>query len=384
MGTPAYMSPEQARGTSVDKQTDIWGFGTVFFEMLSGRRAFSGGTFPDTIARILEREPDWSALPTSTPGRIRDLLGRCLQKDQHRRLHDIADARIEIDEAQTALRGRPPMIGLPALAAAVALAAASMIGTWWYTSRSVPAAEHEPVLVLIADFQNQTADPTFDRSLEAVLRLALEGASFITAYDRSGVRALGAVPPEPFDERTALAIAVRQGVGVVVSGSIEREGSRFHLVLKATYAVTGRVIAEVDDTAPARDQVLRVATGLATEIREALGDETPESERRFAMESLSATSLDVVRDYAAAALAMSNAAFAEAFGHFSRAAARDPNFGLAYAGMAIASQNLDRPQDAETYIKEAISHLDGMTERERYRTRGIFYMITGDSQQCVK
>ena len=71
-------------------------------------------------------------------------------------------------------------------------------------------------------------------------------------------------------------------------------------------------------------------------------------------------------------------------GHFSRAAQRDPRFGLAYAGMAIASRNIDRQQDAEKYIKQAVSQLDGMTERERYRTRGLFYMITGDSGQCVK
>ena len=87
---------------------------------------------------------------------------------------------------------------------------------------------------------------------------------------------------------------------------------------------------------------------------------------------------------AAAAQAMSSARYDEALGHFSRAAQRDPTFGLAYAGMAISSRNIDRQQDAEKYIKQAVSQLDGMTERERYRTRGLYYMITGDSGQCVK
>jgi tetratricopeptide (TPR) repeat protein len=385
MGTAAYMSPEQARGTPVDKQTDIWGFGAVFFEMLSGRPAFSGGTFSDIIAKILEREPEWQALPASTPGRIRDLLGRCLQRDQHRRLHDIADARIEIEEAQTALRGRVRRMALPAIAAAVALAIGSMVGAWWYASRLVPSTQHEPVSVVITDFENRTKDPTFDRTLEPMLKLALEGAAFISAYDRSVIsRALGVEPPVPLDEQAAQQLAVKQGLGLVVSGVVAPQGAGFKLSMKASHAVTGNVIAEVSDTASSKDQVLSVATGLASAIREALGDETPESDRRFAMETLSATSLDVVRDYAAAALAMSNAAFDEAFDHFSRAAARDPNFGLAHAGMAIASRNLDRQQEAVKYIKEAVSHLDGMTERERYRTRGLFYLITGDSQQCVK
>ncbi len=81
LGTAAYMSPEQARGRAVDKRTDIWAFGCVLYECLTGRQAFAGETVSDLIARILEREPDWDALPARTPERIRDLLRRCLEKD---------------------------------------------------------------------------------------------------------------------------------------------------------------------------------------------------------------------------------------------------------------------------------------------------------------
>jgi len=99
LGTAAYMSPEQARGKPVDKRTDIWAFGVVLYELLTARHIFRGETFSDTIAAILEREPDWKALPPATPPRIRDLLQRCLQKDAQRRLRDLGDARIEIEEA---------------------------------------------------------------------------------------------------------------------------------------------------------------------------------------------------------------------------------------------------------------------------------------------
>jgi eukaryotic-like serine/threonine-protein kinase len=98
VGTAAYMSPEQARGLPIDKKTDIWAFGCVFYEMLSGRRAFAGETTSDVIVEVLERQPDWHALPPATPLRIQWLLKRCLAKDPKQRLHDIADARIEIDE----------------------------------------------------------------------------------------------------------------------------------------------------------------------------------------------------------------------------------------------------------------------------------------------
>src|SRR5947209_8903478 len=99
LGTAAYMSPEQARGQPVDKRTDIWAFGCVLFEMLTGSSAFARKTATDTIAAVVSAEPEWKSLPADTPGSIRRLLTRCLQKDARRRLHDIADARIELEDA---------------------------------------------------------------------------------------------------------------------------------------------------------------------------------------------------------------------------------------------------------------------------------------------
>jgi serine/threonine protein kinase len=104
IGTPAYMSPEQARGKPMDKRTDVWSFGCLLYQCLTGKQPFAGETASDIISEILTREPDWDLLPADTPTAIRRLLGRCLQKDANRRLHDIADARIEIEEC---LEGEP-------------------------------------------------------------------------------------------------------------------------------------------------------------------------------------------------------------------------------------------------------------------------------------
>jgi eukaryotic-like serine/threonine-protein kinase len=98
LGTPSYMSPEQARGKPIDKRTDVWAFGCVLYEMLSGRRAFQGETVTDTLAAVVERDPDWEAVPNTVPEKIQDLLHRCLQKDVRQRLRDIGDARIQIEE----------------------------------------------------------------------------------------------------------------------------------------------------------------------------------------------------------------------------------------------------------------------------------------------
>lgn len=137
LGTAAYMAPEQARGKPVDKRADIWAFGVLVFELLTGRQLFAGETVSDTIARILEREPDWDALPARTPARLRDLLGRCLVKDVKQRLRDMGDARLEVEAAMADLAsGRVPAAAAPArpawpwAAAAVLLVVAALVAGW--------------------------------------------------------------------------------------------------------------------------------------------------------------------------------------------------------------------------------------------------------------
>ena len=105
VGTPAYMSPEQARGYSVDRRTDIWAFGCCLYETVTGRPAFAGATTADTIAHIVHAEPDWNAVPDSAPPVVRVLLGRCLRKDARKRLRDIGDARVELEDLASAPEG---------------------------------------------------------------------------------------------------------------------------------------------------------------------------------------------------------------------------------------------------------------------------------------
>ena len=143
LGTAAYMSPEQARGLAVDRRADIWAFGCVLYELLTGASPFAGTSIPDVIAHVLEREPEWSALPPSTPRPLVRLIQRCLQKDANRRLRDIADARADLDDALNAPPGtaaaptsRPPF-WVPVAAAAAAIAA-----SWWVLSARAPAGPH--------------------------------------------------------------------------------------------------------------------------------------------------------------------------------------------------------------------------------------------------
>jgi serine/threonine protein kinase len=151
LGTPGYMSPEQVRGQTVDKQTDIWSFGCVLYELLTGAPAFERPTLTDTIAAVLEREPDWSALPPATPAPVRDLLRRCLQKDKDRRLRDIGDARIEIEEAlagptaavETRIAAPSKKRGWPAWVIALAFTAVGTISALYFNRATPPEIRFE-------------------------------------------------------------------------------------------------------------------------------------------------------------------------------------------------------------------------------------------------
>ena len=114
LGTAAYMSPEQAKGRVVDKRSDVWAFGCVLYEMITGKRAFDGEDVTDTIAAVVRGEPNWSALPPDVPPQIRLLLKRCLEKDRRARISDIGVARFLMNEPTPAVRLRRAAIAAPA------------------------------------------------------------------------------------------------------------------------------------------------------------------------------------------------------------------------------------------------------------------------------
>ena len=149
LGTASYMSPEQARGLPVDRRADLWAFGCMLFEMLTGRRAFDGQTVTDVLAAVVTREPDWSALPKDTPASVRRLLRRCLEKDPRRRIRDAGDAALMLDDSENRLEAdlaadipaRRPPVWRAALPWGLAIAAAAgLAGTWMLRSPTPGAA----------------------------------------------------------------------------------------------------------------------------------------------------------------------------------------------------------------------------------------------------
>jgi tetratricopeptide (TPR) repeat protein len=389
VGTIKYMAPEQAKGQEVDHRADIYAFGLILRDTLVGtRRRQSAPTALAELQKRLDTAPEsLRAFDPNIPEPLDRIVARCLAPDPAGRYQTAAKLEADLNrlDGNGHLIPIRRVVGLP-LAFVIGLVLLGMSsGIWWYLRPPPPPVAHDPVSVVIADFQNNTGDATFDGTLEPMLKRALEGAGFISAYDRSGIgRTVGAQLPEKLDEGAAREIAVKQGLGVVLSGSIDRQGSGYGISVKAAQTVTGDAIASATGRASTKEQVLGEATKLVTTVRKALGDEAPESAQLFAMASLSATSLDVVRLYAAAQDAASKGKFDEARQQALKAVELDPKFGVGYQLLAVSSRNMGQLQDAEKYINEALKYLDGMTERERYTTRGFYYRVTGDYQQCVK
>jgi serine/threonine protein kinase/Flp pilus assembly protein TadD len=388
VGTVEYMAPEQAKGQAVDQRADIYAFGLILYDLLLGRRRADRAisAIAELQGRMEKAPPPLRSLEPDIPEAVERIVMRCIEPDAEKRYATTVELEAELNR----LDDKGELIPIPArfskkmIAGAATLVLALVAGTWYFTRTPPPVKPHDPVTVLIADFENKTNDPTFDHTLEPMLKLALEGASFISAHDRTRIRAaFGMAPPEKLDEAAARQIAIKQAVGIVLSGSIDRKGAGYEVTVKAAEPVTGNAVADAKGSASSKEQVLGTVTKLATTVRKLLGDKTSESAQLFAMKSISTASLEVLGHYAAGVELQSKGKYEEARQAFLKAIALDPQFGLGYQGLASSSRNVGKLQDAEKYAKEALKSLDTMTERERFNVRGYYYRTIGDLQQCV-
>ena len=390
VGTVEYMAPEQAKGQEVDQRADVYAFGLILYDMLIGGRRSerAASAIAELQGRIEHAPPRPRTVDPTIPVAVDEIVARCLEPDPAKRFQ----TTLELQAALARLddNGKPlPIIRRltkKGMAAAAGLVVLLLAGTFYTaTWLMTPEKPHDPVSVVVADFQNGTQDTALQGALEQTMRRALEGASFISAYDRSRVRtSFGVQPPAQWDEAAARELAVKQGLGVVLAGAIEPRGTGYEISVRVLQAVTGEVISTARQRASGKDDVLEAATRLMANVRKVLGDRTSTSDQLFAMRSVSTSSLEVVQHYAAGMQAQSNGNYEEALKNFSRAVELDPEFGLAYQGLASTSRNLGRLQDAEKYTNETLKHLGGVTDRERLTIRGFYYAMAGDYQQCVK
>ena len=235
----------------------------------------------------------------------------------------------------------------------------------------------EPISVLIADFDNQTGDPLFDGSMEQTMSFALEGASFITTYNRlAAAKQVEKVRPGggPLNEEAARLVAVREGIKLVLSGTVSEDSGRYEFVVHAVEPESGERIIEVKKRAADKAGVLGVISEIAGAVREELGDTSFKEESLRGTETFTAASLEAAKIYTEAQNLAYSGDYAAASDSYRKALDIDPNFGRAYSGWALAAFNLGRNAEAEELWQKALTFMDSMTDRERFRTLGLYYM----------
>jgi len=383
VGTPAYMAPEQALGQETDASSDVFAVGIIFFELLTGQLPFQVNSPEMLLKRTREKAKAVHEIDPKVPRSLSRIVERCLEPLREFRYQTATEVLTHLD-AWLAPAWRKAAKWVAAAAAVLLLVATQIIVQ---RTHKTPI-QHAPVSVLVADFTNHTGNPVFDGTLEPMFNSALEGASFINAFNRGSARKLAQKLPQPtdkLDERAARLVAVGQGINAVIIGELGRRGGNFSISAIALDSATGKVLAKTEVKAANKDQVLLAIPKLAAPIRKALGDTTPESVQvEKTRGALSAASLEAVHQYGVGIEQLNAGNMEEALRSFSNAVALDPNFARAYGSMAAANVNLGKMQDAEKDVKLAMEHVDRMTDRERYRVRGFYYLTTHNWQKCVE
>jgi serine/threonine protein kinase/tetratricopeptide (TPR) repeat protein len=397
IGTIAYMAPEQAMGRPVDQRADIYAFGLILSEMLVGRRGSSGG---DTaLSLLIERSrqapPRLRTLDPSIPEPLDAIAARCLEPDPDARYQTTRELEAAIERLDAngnervapAVPAAKPSPWLAIVPAGLALAAALIIGTLWMSSRSAPPppppSARPPVSVLIADFDNQAKDPLFAESLEQALSIAMEGASFVTSYSRTTAKGLIAArkPGEPLNEENARLVAASEGIGVVLTGAIVAENAGYRINVRAIDPANGNALATAEAPVANKAAVLKGVEAVATALRARFGDTPTEGATRAAAETVTAASLDALQQYSIAQDLSSSGKQEESIPHYRKAIELDQNFGRAYSGLATVLFNLGQRQEATELWERSLKLMEHMTERERYRTLGLWFAGPGGSYE---
>jgi tetratricopeptide (TPR) repeat protein/predicted Ser/Thr protein kinase len=387
LGTPRYMSPEQALGEKADARSDIFTLGVIFYQVLTGDLPYEGEN-PREIMMMrtvalpkppIEKDPQ-------LPRPLNDIVMKCLQIEPAQRYQKVSELIEELElwlGLRTVAKRGPWKVIASGLAALLVLAGVLVVRDLFFSG---PGRTPAPVKLLIADFQNKTGDTVFDGTLEPMFNSAMEGASFITTYNRGTARKLATQlkPGSKLDESVARLVAVREGLGVVLDGSIERHDNGYQLTTRAVDAVNGTVIASREVDFGNKNDAAKAVAKEAARIRKALGDATPESAQVSAAETFSAGSMEAAQKYAQAQELQWSGKLEDAVAAYKEAIKLDPNMGRAYAGVAANLANLGRRPEAEQYYQQALARIDRMSDREKYRTRGGYYLLERDYQKAIE
>ncbi len=398
LGTLEYMSPEQAQGRELGPPSDIYAAGLIFYELLTGKSPFEAKSAVESLMkRSHERATPVNVIEKTVPRDLSNVVSRCIEPNAANRYQSVAELLADLEAYQpsaptvaTRLIRRPaqrtPLYKYAVVALGALVLAASTVALFRNRIWAPVASQHAPVGILVSDFDNQTSESVFDETLEPAFTVAMEGASFINSFSRGQAHKIAAkLQPGStrLNEQLARLVATREGINIVITGSISKSGDSYRLNVHALDAVTGRDLNSESETVTKQD-VLVAMGKVAAGVRKALGDKTPESAQLAAAETYTTQSLEGAHAYAVGQDLMLAGKWQDAIDSYQRAIDLDPNLGRAYSGMAVIYANTGKRQEAEKYYSMALAHIDRMTDREKYRTRSGYYLLTRNQAKAIE
>jgi len=403
MGTPAYMSPEQAAGEETDTRTDLYSFGSVLYEMATGELPFVGNTGV-VLAGVLTRDPiPAQQLNPDLPSGLVRIIDRLMRKDRALRYQSASEVLADLEALTVSTPGRSADLGtwkLPGsgtaatsrpgrvkylVAAAAGIAAA--VGTYLLWHNKPVLTERDSIV--LADFGNSTADVVFDGSLRQALSVKLAESPFLDLLSEDKVARTLQMMQQPRNVPLTLAVArevcQRNGLKAVVEGSIARLGNTYAIQLNAVNCANGDSLARAGIEADGKDTVLRQLGKAAVELRGKLG-ESLSSVRRFDQPfEATSSSLEALRLYTMAVKLRQDGKIFDEISLLQRAVELDRNFAVGYAALSGEYWNLRQTDKAAAYGKRGFDLRDTVTEREKFILLDRYYgNVLGDLDKLIE
>ncbi|MGB2765028.1 MAG: protein kinase [Candidatus Aminicenantaceae bacterium] len=393
-GTLGYMSPEQARGENVDRKSDIFSLGIMLYEMISGEHPFSRPSAVETLSAILrDPPPHLKVRPKKVIPALSPILRKAVAKNPKDRYESIVELAVDIRKVQAETIGVGWHIfrRWPVMVGTILILAMLLTGVWWLSRRGGVSTAPEalkPISVLIADFQNQTGDPLLDGTLENALSIGLESAPYIDNFSRNNARR-EAKQMEPdsggkLDIELAQLVCRRVGINMVIGGSIEQSGEDYSLNIWALDPSTSEKVSERHKKISSKTKVLDETVRLAARVSSDIGGIETDPTQGILKETFTTSSLKAMKAYVRAQELIAAGKTDEGIEQYRLAIAEDPDFGRAYSGLAIVYRNLGKPQEAEKYFQEAFARINLMSEREKHRTRGGYFLRNRDLKKAIE
>ena len=401
MGTPAYMSPEQATGIALDERTDVFSAGAVIYEMLSGRAAFAAPTEQETLHRVLSVDPEpLERIAPDVPADLTRIVSHALAKDRTHRLsssRELADALLAAGtrlEQRATTRGLPlPVAGrrrIVTVAAALAAAVVAVVALWVFTRPGIAFVGHDTLLV--ADVDNRTGDPVFDVALKSAIESDLQQSRYANVFDRSRVaetlQLMRRPPATRVTEEVGRDICRYAGLRALLLPRILAVGEVFDLYVLLIEPSTGRTVDRVRVTVKGREQVLLKAVDEVTRKVRALLGESLDSIATDDMPVATATtsSWEALRDLTLAQRHWDVGEFRDAAALLERALEEDPRFMAAKGSLGLLLiQFLEEPDRGRELLRQALAESDSATTREKLLIRALNkQFVDGDAAGALE